>query len=96
MAHRRDQHQGADKVWRVERHGETEHPGERMNDHDRRLDAARRQRRAQRRGLGAGRGSRFAGKTLAPAVAGTINCEDAKALRGQPRGQRNVHIGEIA
>ena len=96
MADRREQNEAASEFRRVERHRQAKHAGERMDDDDRLLDAAVRQRRAQRRGLAGGRGGVRASEAVAPAVAGTIDGEHAKTEGGQAFAQSDVQVGEIA
>ena len=96
MADRRDEDEAAHEFGRVQRHGEAERAGQRMDDDDRPRDAEARQSFAQHLGLPFGRGGGARGRARAPAVSRPIDAENAKAERGETIGEREAHVGEIA
>jgi len=96
MAGRRDQHQAAHEFGRVQRHGEAERAGQRMNDHDRLGDAPARQGVAQRPRLEFGRSGGARARAGAPAVPRAVDAEHPKPERGDAIGERDAHVGEIA
>jgi len=96
MADWRDKDEAAHEFGRVQRHGEAENAGQRMNDDDRLSDASARQSFAHHPRLAFGRGGGAREHARAPAMPRTIDAENAKAERGETIGERDAHVREIA